>query len=55
MRVVIDNDMYDESLGVYLDDGTEVGRYTIVDNAEEEREMLERMIKRCIEEAAEAK
>lgn len=39
-----------DSLGVYLDDGTEVGRYCIVDDPERERAELERMIQACLRE-----
>lgn len=52
MRVTIDGDWDDDqSLGVYLDDGTEVGRYCIVDNPEQERTLLEMMLLAVIAEA----
>jgi len=56
MKVEVDGDYNDElcddeaTIGVYLDDGTEVGRYCIVDNPEQERAMLEKMIRKCVKE-----
>lgn len=51
MKVTIDPEYDDCSLGVYLDDGTEVGRYAIADDPERERQMLEDMINKCCDEA----
>ena len=56
MKVTIDcfnSDEFDgpDSLGVYLDDGTEVGRYCIVCDAEQERQLLEDMLNAVINEA----
>lgn len=51
MKVTIDPEWEDCSLGVYLDDGTEVGRYCVVEDPEAERQELETMIKKCCEEA----
>lgn len=60
MRVDLITEADDDfSIGVYLDDGTEVGRYAVVDNpaveAEEMRSMLSRVVnemrEKCIDAA----
>ena len=52
MKVKIDRDeQYEDTIGVYLNNGEEIGRYCIVDDAEKERELLESMLKRCCDEA----
>lgn len=51
MRVTVDEEYEWCSLGVYLDDGTEIGRYTVVEDPEAERKELETMITKCCEEA----
>jgi hypothetical protein len=56
MKVKVDGDYndpfedFEATIGVYLDDGTEVGRYCIVDNPEQERASLEKMIRSCVTE-----
>lgn len=44
MRVTIIEEYDDESILITLDDGTEVGRYCIVDDAESERDGMEHML-----------
>ncbi len=54
MRVTIDETGIEESLDVYLDDGTRVGCYRIAYLPERERASLEKMIRACLNEQAEA-
>ena len=59
MKVTIDccdSDEFDgpDSLGVYLDNGKEVGRYCIACDPEAERASLEKMLKAVANEAVQA-
>lgn len=53
MKVVVDSDT--DSIGVYLDNGSEVGRYCVVDDSTMECELMARMIQACIDETVPAK
>lgn len=50
MKVVVDYDSDETTLGVYLDSGEELDRYCVVEDAELERDGLERMINKCVDE-----
>ena len=50
MKVTVDDDSEETTLGVYLDNGEELDRYCVVEDPELERDGLERMITKCVDE-----
>jgi hypothetical protein len=45
------HDYGDDAIVIYLDDGTEIGAHCIVDNSEQERQQMENMLNKIIDEA----